>query len=222
MNTRLAVALLAIVAACVLAGTSSAAPSTVRVVHRGQLVSLSHTFPPTTTTYCVAAVQYLDDSLQQTGAKRVSARAGVVRDPDSPERDSRRRPLVDSLRPGLADDRDLARRPSRPRAVRRRLPWPRGRPALVSPDARPPGLGIGRGRRGPRHRGSRRLRPEYRAHDGDPDRPDEARAAVSRAEDRDRDRRAEGGGRADAGACSSRARSRARTSASRGRSRRPG
>lgn len=73
MNTRLAVALLAIVAVCVLAGTSSAAPSTVRVVHRGQLVSLSHTFPPTTTTYCVAAVQYLDDSLQQTGAKRVSA-----------------------------------------------------------------------------------------------------------------------------------------------------
>jgi hypothetical protein len=72
MEPRVAVALFAMVTACVLAGTSSATPTTVRVVHRGQLVSLSHTFPPTTTTYCVAAVEYLDDTLQQTAAKQVS------------------------------------------------------------------------------------------------------------------------------------------------------
>jgi hypothetical protein len=71
MDTRVAVALLAIVAGA-LAGTAPAAPSTVRIVHRGQLVTLSHAFTPATTVACVAAVQYLDDSTQQTGTKQVS------------------------------------------------------------------------------------------------------------------------------------------------------
>ncbi len=119
MDTRVAVALLAIVAACVLAGTSAAAPSTVRVVHRGQLVTLSHTFTPATTVACVAAVQYLDDSTAADRHQAGLGRAGVVLDPDSPESGSRPRPLVDSLRPVLADDRDLARRPSRPGRVTR-------------------------------------------------------------------------------------------------------
>jgi hypothetical protein len=70
MTTRLAAMLVVTALACSVAATSSSAA--VRVVHRGQLVTLSQAFGPASTTFCVVEVTYADDSYWDSPVKRVS------------------------------------------------------------------------------------------------------------------------------------------------------
>jgi hypothetical protein len=60
----------ALAAACLIA--ASASPAAVAVVHRGQLVHLGLTWPPSSSPFCVVNVSYADNNLWQSSVKQMA------------------------------------------------------------------------------------------------------------------------------------------------------
>jgi len=71
MKLRFATVVIAVAATCLAAAPVS--PAAVRLVHRGQLVTLGHSFPLTSQMACTASVTYADGFAQHPVSKTVTA-----------------------------------------------------------------------------------------------------------------------------------------------------